>query len=105
MGERISGRNKGACDRVPKISEEPAAQPLALRPQVATRERSDRAAEGFTAKNGPAGPREGCRAAAQIRQAAPRSGTDQANSAASRLRSSITYACWTRSTRWRASPM
>lgn len=42
-------------DRVPKISEEPVAEPLERSPEVATRERSDRAAEGFTAKDVPEG--------------------------------------------------
>ncbi|MWJ14249.1 hypothetical protein DOT98_15690, partial [Clavibacter michiganensis subsp. michiganensis] len=40
----------------------PAAQPFARSPEVATRERSDRAAEGFTAKKRP---RQGAGSAAQ----------------------------------------
>ncbi|RMC81403.1 hypothetical protein CmiCFBP2404_15830, partial [Clavibacter michiganensis subsp. insidiosus] len=61
MGERVSGRNKGACDRVPKVSEEPAAQPLALRPADRILPKASRH------KNGPAGS-----------VAVPRSGSDGA---------------------------
>lgn len=51
VGERISARNKGAAgDRVPTISEEPAAQRLAWRDSART------IAAGFTAKKrGPCG--------------------------------------------------
>jgi hypothetical protein len=61
-GREFRGEIRERSDRVPKISAEPVAEPLARSPEVATRERSDRAAEGFTAKKRP---RQGPDSAAQ----------------------------------------
>ncbi|MWJ80783.1 hypothetical protein DOU01_15540 [Clavibacter michiganensis subsp. michiganensis] len=69
MGERVSGRNKGACDRVPKVLEEPAAQPLARKPADRTLPKASRH------QNGPAGSVAG-------RAAAPMERSDQRGRAA-----------------------
>ncbi|MBB1198626.1 hypothetical protein EGO52_17915 (plasmid) [Curtobacterium flaccumfaciens] len=56
-GERISARNKGACDRVPKISEDPAAPAARHGPGGCYEGACDRAAEGFSVKKRAVGPK------------------------------------------------